>query len=93
MLRSMTNESLPSTLRSLPSGAEPSKADQMIARLVVLNNQLDDLKLKQDITNELLIELVELGKGMARSDFGAPVRPIRNKPFPHPIRRRYGSKP
>lgn len=87
----MSDESLLSTLRQLEPEPEPSFEAQALQRLEFLSNLLEDLKLKQSITNELLIELVQQGKGKARSDFGSQVSPIRNKPFPRPIRRNYGS--
>ena len=87
----MTQEPLLSTLRDLPAEASPSKGDQMIAQLVLQNNHLEDIKLKLSINNELLIQISELLKEKAGSDFGSQVSPIRNKPFPSPIRRRYES--
>ena len=89
----MAEETAVSMLGNLGPEPKPSFQQNVLKKLDYQANLLEDIKLKQSITNELLLELVELGKGMARSDFGAPVRPIRNKPFPHPIRHRYGSKP
>ena len=85
----MTQEPLLSTLRDLPEEASPTKGDQMIAQLVVQNNLLEDVKVKLSINNELLLQISELLKVNAGSDFGSQVSPIRNKPFPSPIRRRY----
>jgi len=89
MLTTMTQESLLSTLRSLPQEAGPSRVDQILSQLLLENNHLDDLKTKTDITNELLLELLQLMREKARSDFAAPARPIKNKPFPSVVRRRY----
>ena len=83
----MPDESLLSTLHQLESEAEPDSEARVHQQLVFIVNLLEDLKLKQSITNELLLELVEQAKGKARSDFGSQVSPIRNKPFPRPVRR------
>ena len=89
---SMEQEDLLSTLRQLEPEEEPGLEAQVLQRMEYLLNALEDLKLKQSITNELLIELVEQGKGKARSDFGSQVSPIRNKPTPRPIRRSFGNR-
>ena len=91
MLTTMTQESLLSTLRSLPEEASPSRVDQIITQLLLENNHLEDLKLKQAITNELLLEILEVLRERSSSDFASQARPIRNKPFPSVIRRSYGS--
>ena len=83
----MPDEDLLSTLRALEPEPEPSFEAQALQQLVFLINVLEDLKLKQSITNELLIELVEQGKEQRRSDFASQVRPIRNVAAPRPIRR------
>lgn len=83
----MPDQDLVSTLRSLPPRPEPSNHDLLMKRMEFLGNLLEDLKLKQSITNELLLELVSQGNGKARPDFGSQVSPIRNKPFPRPIKR------
>jgi hypothetical protein len=93
MLSIMTQEPLLSTLRDLPAEGSPSKGDQMITQLVLQNNHLEDIKLKMSINNELLIQISELLKEKAGSDFGSQVSPIRNKPFPSPIRRRFENYP
>ena len=85
----MPDESLLSMLRNTEPDAEPTQEALVLQRLDLLLNVLDDLKLKQDITNELLLELVELGKVMASSDFASQARPIKNKPCPRPIRRSF----
>ena len=83
----MSDEALLSTLRRLEPEPEPSFEAQALQRLEFLSNLLEDLKLKQSITNELLLELVQQAKGKARSDFASQARPIKNKPFPRPVRR------
>ena len=88
----MTQEDLLSTLRDLEPEPEPSTDELVLQRMTFVTNLLEDLKLKQDITNELLIELVEQGKKQARPDFGSQVSPFRNKPTPRPIKRNYGSR-
>ena len=89
MLTTMTQQSLLSTLRSLPEEAGPSRVDQILTQLLLENNHLEDLKTKTDITNELLLELLQLLREKARSDSAAQARLIRNKPFPSGVRRRY----
>ena len=88
----MPDEDLLSTLRQLEQEPEPDHEALVLQQLEFLVNVLEDLKLKQSITNELLLELVEQGKGKARSDFASQARPIKNKPFPRPIRRNCGSR-
>ena len=91
MLRIMTQDDLLSTLRQLEPESEPDIHELTLQQLHFIANLLEDIKAKQDVNNECLLELIGLAKGMARSDFGSQVSPIRNKPFPRPIRRRYGS--
>lgn len=88
----MPEEDLLSTLRALEPEPEPSFEAQALQQLVYLINVLEDLKLKQSITNELLIELVEQGKARNSSDFASQARPIRNNSAPRPIRRWSGNK-
>ena len=83
----MQQDDLLSTLRQLEPEPEPSFEAQGLERLEFLSNLLEDLKLKQSITNELLLELVEQGKVRNRSDFASQARPIRNASAPRPIRR------
>ncbi len=89
-MASMPDNDLLSTLRALPEEAGPTRVDQIITQMLLENNHLEDIKLKLSINNELLLELVALMKGKTCSDFGSQVSPIRNKPFPSPIRNRYG---
>ena len=88
----MPDEDLLSMLRQLEPEPEPDHEALVLQQLEFLVNVLEDLKLKQSITNELLLELVEQGKVMARSDFASQARPIKNKPFPRPIRRSSGNR-
>ena len=88
----MPDGDLLSTLRALEPEPEPSFEAQALQQLVYLINVLEDLKLKQSITNELLLELVEQGKERNRSDFASQARPIRNNSAPRPIRR-WSGKP
>ena len=92
MLPTMTQEDLLSTLRSLPEEPRPNRVDQIITQQLLENNHLEDIKLKQAITNELLLEILELLREKARSDFASQARPIKNKPFPRPIRRSNGNR-
>ena len=92
MLSSMTQPDLLSTLRSLPEEAPPTRVDQIITQLLLENNHLEDLKLKQSITNELLLELIAAVKGLASSDSASQARPIKNKPFPRPVRNWHGNR-
>jgi uncharacterized UBP type Zn finger protein len=91
MLATMTQEDLLSTLRSLPEEKRLNRVDQIITQQLLENNHLEDIKLKQAITNELLLEILEVLREKASSDFASQARPIKNKPFPSPIRRRYGN--
>ena len=92
MLRIMTDEALLSTLRQLEPEPEPDQGSRVLQQLEFLVNVLEDLKLKQSITNELLLDLVERVKGMGCSDHASQARPIRNNTTPRPIRRWSGKK-
>ena len=87
----MPDESLLSTLRNLEPSPEFDHNHPVLELLRDNRNVLEDIKHKQGITNALLLELVELAKGMTSSDFGSQVSPIRNKPSPRPIRRWTGN--
>ena len=80
MLRIMTDEALLSTLRQLEPEPEPDQGSRVLQQLEFLVNVLEDLKLKQSITNELLLELVQLGKVKSGSDFASQARLYRDKP-------------
>ncbi len=88
MLTTMAQASLLSTIRALPEEAPPSRVDQILTQLLLENNHLEDLKAKSDITNELLLELIEVMRGKARSDSAPQAGLIRNKPSPSIVRRR-----
>ena len=92
MLSSMPDEDLLSTLRQLEPEAEPGFHDLVLQQLHFTTNVLEDIKCKQDVTNELLLELIGLAKGMASSDFASQARPIKNKPFPRPVRKWTGNR-
>ena len=83
----MAQNDLLSTLRDLEPDPEPGIEEQLLQQAVFLSNQLDDLKLKISVSNELLLELVEQGKERSRSDFASQARPIKNNSTPRPIRR------
>ena len=83
----MQQDDLLSTLRQLEEEPDPSLEEQAIQRMEFVCNLLEDLKLKQSITNELLLELVEQAKVRSRSDFASQARPIKNNSTPRPIRR------
>ena len=88
----MEQDDLLSTLRQLEPEPALSTEEQLLHQLIVSNNHLEDLKLKQSITNELLLELVEQGKGRSSSDFASQARPIKNNSFPRPIRQWSGKR-
>ena len=83
----MQQDDLLSTLRSLEPEPEADHEALVLERITFLVNLLEDVKLKQSIANELLLELVEQGKERSRSDFASQARPIKNKITPRPIRR------
>ena len=83
----MDQDDLLSTLRALEPEPEPSHEALVLDQLHVLANHLEDLKLKQSITNELLLELAAQGKSRTRPDFASQARPIQNKFSPRPVRR------
>ena len=85
----MPDESLLSILRELPPAAEPNVLERMLKELVLLNNNIDDVKRKLDVANELAIQESEERRGGIRSDFGSQASPIKsNSPLaPRPIRR------
>ena len=73
-------------LREAPDELEKSIAEQLLAQLVLVNNNLEDLKLKVSITNEIELELLELRKKEARRNSGVQARRNPDMP-PPPIRR------
>ena len=88
----MPQEDLLSTLRSLPPHKEPSDLAVIAKEIAVLNNHLDDIKRKLDVSNELQMNYQWWLRDGNRSDSAAPARPIRNVPRPTPIRRWTGNK-
>lgn len=93
----MTDDSLLSILRELPPEEEPTVMARVLKELVLLNNNIDDVKRKLDISNELAIQLGEDLRERCRSDFGSHASPIKNNTplVPRPIRgsRRATQKP
>ena len=83
----MQQDDLLSTLRQLDPEPEPDHEALVLERMTFLINLLEDVKLKQSIANELLLELVEQGKERNRSDFASQARPIKNNSPLRPIRR------
>ena len=83
----MQQDDLLSTLRQLDDEPVPDHEALVLQRLEFLTNLLEDMKLKQSISNELLLELVEQGKKRNSSDFASQARPIRNNSAPRPQRR------
>ncbi len=73
------------SLRNTPEVA-PSGNDLLMKALAEVNNNLEDIKLKLDIANEIAIERETLEREEARSDFGSQASPYRNKP-PRSFRR------
>ena len=64
---SMAQEELLSMLRQLEPEEEPSIEQLLLDELLKANNQLDDLKQKQNVTNELLIDLLDNVKKASKS--------------------------
>lgn len=83
----MDQDDLLSTLRQLEPEPEPEHEALVLDQLNVLCNHLEDLKLKQSITNELLLEIAAQGKSRTSSDFASQARPIKNKFSSSHIRR------
>ncbi len=92
MLRTMPDQDLLSTLRQLEPENEPDIQELTLQQLHFIANLLEDIKAKQDVSNELSLELIGLAKGMASSDFASQARPIKNKPFPRPVRKWTGNR-
>ena len=78
-------ETLLDLLRSTPE-VPPTQSDLLMKALAEIGNQLSDIKLKLDISNEIALEGLELRREEARPEFGAQARPYRNMP-PRPIRK------
>lgn len=87
MLTSMEQDDLLSTLRGLEPEELPDFEQQVLQHQVCLTNLLEDIKLKQAIANELLLELVEQGKQQSRPDFDVQARLNRYRPAASQIRR------
>ena len=83
----MDQDDLLATLRNIEPEDEPSLEALVLESLTVTNNHLEDLKLKQSITNEYLKEIFEYLKSRSGSDHAAQARPIRNTPPPFKRRR------
>jgi hypothetical protein len=88
----MDQDDLLSTLRALEPEPEPTYEAQLLQRLEFICNLLEDLKLKQSITNELLLQISSEAQRRSSSDFASQARPIRNNSAPRPIRRWSGNK-
>ena len=84
----MAQDDLLSMLREMPPEKEPSDLAVIAKELAELNNHLDDIKRKLDVSNELQITYQSWLRDGNRSDFASQARPIRNVPRPTPIRRR-----
>lgn len=72
-------ETLLDLLRNTPE-VPPTQSDLLMKALAEINNQLGDIKLKLDISNETALEGLELRREEARPEFGAQARPFRNMP-------------
>ena len=84
----MEQTDLLSMLREANRDDPPSATDLVLKQLRLQTSLLDDLKNKLNVTNEVLLALLEKQRGRTCSDFGVQARPIRNKPFPsRPVRR------
>ena len=73
------------SLRNTPE-VPPSGSDLLMKALAEINNHLEDIKLKLDISNEIALEELESRRGEARPEFGSQASPYRNKP-PRSLRR------
>ena len=72
-------ETLLDLLRNTPE-VPPTQSDLLFKALAELGNQLSDIKLKLDVSNEISLERLELQRDEARPEFGAQARPFRNMP-------------
>ena len=91
MLTTMTDETLLSTLRELPPEREPSDLAVIAKELAELNNHLDEIKRKLDVSNELQITYQSWLTDGTRSDSASQARPIKNIARRPPIRRWNGN--
>lgn len=78
----MASEDQGSLLEALRNVREvpPDPHAELMKALHLISNQLDDLKLKLDINNEVGLELLEQGKRRARPNNATQAWPVRNKP-------------
>lgn len=58
----------------------PDHHAELMKAFNLLSNQLDDIKLKLDINNEIGLELLERGKREARPNGATQAWPVRNRP-------------
>lgn len=89
-MTSMEQDDLLSTLRNLEPDHDPGIDELILQALVDTNNHLEDLKLKQSITNEYLKEIFEELKSRNVPDHAARARPTGNTSPPfkrRPLRR------
>lgn len=78
----MANSEQGSLLEALRNAEEvpPNFHAQLMKALHLLSNQLDDLKLKLDINNEIGLELLEERKREARPNDATQAWRVRNRP-------------
>ena len=78
----MAQEEQGSLLEALRNAKEvpPDLHAELMKALHLISNQLDDIKLKLDINNEVGLELLEQGKRRARPNNATQAWPVRNRP-------------
>ncbi len=64
------------------SEPKPTAQELMLQQMALLNNHLDDLKMKLGVMNEIHLELLEEVRRLGSANFGAQARPVRHIPPP-----------
>lgn len=60
----------------------PSVEELKLQQMALLNNHLDDLKMRLGVMNEIHLELLDEVRRLGSANFGAQARPVRHIPPP-----------